>query len=75
MITRLKFLRFVIGLKSRANFPTNEEQNPIEYTRDFSRALSESQVSTRNSAWFVALYAPVVIRQGNYLDIGFSSVI
>ena len=75
MITRLKFLRFAIGLKSRANFPTNEEQNPMEYTRDFSRALSKSQVSTRNSDWFVALYAPVVIGQGNYLDIGFSTVI
>ena len=40
MITRYKFLRLVIGLKSRANFPTDEEQNPIEYKRDFSRALS-----------------------------------
>ena len=43
--------------------------------RDFSRTLSELQIIARNSDCFIALFAPVVIGQGNYLGIAFSTVI
>ena len=49
---------------------------PIAHsTRDFSRALSELQVIARNSDWFIALFAPVVIGGSNNIGFGFSTVI
>ena len=41
----------------------------------FSRALSKLQVIARNSHWFIALFAAVVIGGSNYFGIGFSTVI
>lgn len=32
---------------------------------DFSHALSKLQVITRNSNWFIAWFAPAVIRHSN----------
>ena len=51
----------------RASFPTNEKPKTIApCTCDSSRALSELQVIARNSDWFIALFAPVVIGRRNY---------
>ena len=44
-------------------------------TRDFSRALSELHVITRNCDWSIELSAPVVIGQSNCFGFGFSTVI
>ena len=44
-------------------------------TRDFFRAFSKLQVIARNSDWFIALFAPVVIGQSNNFGFGFSTVI
>ena len=41
------------------------------FTRDFSNALSKLQVIARNSDWFIAMFAPVVIGRSNYFGIGF----
>ena len=41
---------------------------------DFSHALSKSQVIARNSDWFIALFAPVVIGWSNNFGFGFSTV-
>ena len=43
-------------------------------TIKFHWALTKLQVIPRNSDWFVALFAPVVIGRGNYFTIGFSTV-
>ena len=40
-----------------------------------SRASSKLQVIVRNSDWFIALFAPVVIGWSDYYGIGFSTVI
>ena len=42
---------------------------------DFSRALSELQVTAGNGDWFIALPAPVVIGRSNCFGFGFSTVI
>ena len=39
--------------------------------RDFSRALSKLQEIARNSDWFTALFAPVVIGRSYYSGIDF----
>ena len=44
-------------------------------TRDFSRGWGELQVTARNSDWFIALFARVVIVRSNYFGIGCSTVI
>ena len=44
-------------------------------TRDSSRAFSKLQVIARNSDWFTALFAPIVIGRTNYFGIGFLTVI
>ena len=44
-------------------------------TRDFSRASSELQVIARNSDWFIALSAPVVIGRSDCFSSGFSTII
>ena len=43
--------------------------------RDSSRAFSELHAIARNSDWFIALFALVVIGRSNYFGIGFSIVI
>ena len=54
--------------------PMRSETKTAVCTRDFSRALSKLQVMTRNSDWFIALFAPVVIGRNYYLGISFSTV-
>ena len=78
VIGRLRLLRLVIGSKIwRQIFNQREEKSkPIAAsTRDFSRALSKLQVIARNSDWFIALFAPVVIGRSNNFGIAFSTVI
>ena len=56
---------------------TNETRNQNQSqpcTRDFSRALSKSQITARNSDWFITLIVPVVIGRSNYFGIGSSTV-
>ena len=45
------------------------------FARDFSRALSNLQVMSRNSDWFTALFTPVVIGRSYYFGIDFSTAI
>ena len=40
---------------------------------DFSRPLSKLQVIARNSDWFIAMFAPVVIGRSNYFDSHFKT--
>ena len=78
VITWLRLLRLVMGLKESRQFFNQWEAKPKPVppcTRDFSRALSELQVITRNCDWFVALSAPVVIGWSNCFGFGFSTVI
>ena len=56
-----------IGSKTKTNLTVN--------ARFFSRALSKLQVMSRNSDWFIALFAPVVIDWSNHFGFGFSTVI
>ena len=54
----------------------NAKPKPIApCTRDFSRALSKLQGIARNSDWFIAQFASVVIRRSNSFVIGFWTVI
>ena len=58
----------VIGEKISPSFSTNEKQiqNQSYHVHVmFSRALSKLQVIARNSDWFIALFAPVVIGRSN----------
>lgn len=41
----------------------------------FSRALRKLEVIAKNSDWFIALFAPVVVGWSNYPDIGLSRII
>lgn len=51
-------------------FQSNPEKRKLRNLQDFSRALSKLQVTTRNSDWFVALFASVVIGGSNYFGNG-----
>ena len=65
-------------LKRRASFSTNEKQNQNQshlVRVNFSRALGELQVIARNSDWFIALFAPVVIGWRNCFGFEFCTVI
>ena len=78
VITWLRLLRLVIGLKDSRQFFNQWEAKPKPIalcTRDFSRGLSELHVIARNFDWFIALSAPVVIGRSNYFGFGFSTVI
>ena len=58
VITWLRLLRLVIGLRDSRQFFNQWEAKPkpiAPCTRDFSRALSELQVITRNCDWFIVL--------------------
>ena len=75
VITWLRLLRLVIGLKDSRQFFNQWEAKPkpiAPCTRDFSRASSELQVIARNCDWFIALFAPVVIGRGNCFGFGFN---
>ena len=76
VITWLRLLRLVIGLKDSRQFLNqwNAKPKPIApCTRDFSRASSELQVIAGNCDWFIALFAPVVIGRSNCFGFGFLS--
>ena len=76
VITWLRLLRLVVGLKDSRQFFNQWESKPkpiAPCTRDFSRASSELRVIAKNCDWFIALPAPVVIGRSNYF--GFSTVI
>ena len=78
VITWLRLLRLVIGLKDSRQFFNQWEAKPkpiTPCTRDFSRALSELQVIARIYDWFIALFAPVVTGRSNCFGFGFSTVI
>ena len=78
VITWLRLLRLVIGLKDSRQFFNQWEAKPkpIEpCTRDFSRASSELQVIARNCDWLMELFVPVVIGRSNCFGFGFSTVI
>ena len=78
VITWLRLLRLVIGLKDSRQFFNQWEAKPKQTapcTRDFSRATSELQVIGRNCDWFITLFAPVVIGRSNCFGFGFSTVI
>ena len=77
VITWLRLLRLVIGLKDSRQFFHQREAKPkpiAPCTRDFSRALSELQVIARNCDWFIALFVPVVIGRNNCFAFGFATV-
>ena len=78
VITWLRLLRLVIGLKDSRQFFSQWEAKPkpiAPCTGDFSRASRELQVIPRNSDWFMALFVPVMIGQSNCFGFGFSTVI
>ena len=78
VITWLRLLRLVIGLKDSRQFFNQWDAKPkpiAPCTRDFSRASSELRVIARNCDWFIALSAPVVIGRSNCFGFGFSTVI
>ena len=78
VITWLRLLRLVIGLRELRQFFNQWEAKPKQIapcTSDFSRASSELQAIARNSDWFMAPFVPVVIGQSDYFGFGFSTVI
>ena len=78
IITWLRLLRLVIGLKESRRFFNQWEAKPkpmAPCTRDFSRASSELQVIARNCDWFIVLFVPVVIGRSTCFGFGFLTVI
>ena len=78
VITWLRLLRLVIGLKESHQFFSQWEAKPkpiAPCTRDFSRASSEFQITARICDWFIVLFVPVVIGRSNCFGFGFSTVI
>ena len=64
----------MIGLKISRHFFNQWEAKPKQIapcTRDFCRVSSKLQVIARNSDWFIALFAPVVIGPTNYFGSDF----
>ena len=77
VITWLRLLRFVIGLKDSRHFFNQWEAKPepiAPCTRDFSCASGELQVIARNCDWSMELFVPVVIGRSNCFGFGFSTV-
>ena len=72
----IAFTMLVTGLKRWRQFfqPMRTKTNRTLYTRDFSRALSESQVIAGNCDWLIALFASVV-GWSKYFGFDFSTVI
>ena len=78
VITWLRLLRLVIGLKDSRQFFNQWDAKPkpiAPSTRDFSRASSELQVIARNCDWLMELFVPVMIGRSNCFGFGFSTVI
>ena len=78
VITWLRLLRLVIGLKDSRQFFNQWEAKPkpiAPCTRDISRASGALQVIARNCDWFMELFVPVVIGRSNCFGFGFSTVI
>ena len=78
VITWLRLLRSLIGLKDSRQFFNQRESKPkpiAPCTRDFFRTSSELQLIARNCDWFIALSAAVVIGRSNCFGFGFSTVI
>ena len=81
VITWLRLLRLVIGLKSRASFSANEKQNQNQsrHVRVTFPALRASYRWLLGIViicfWFIALFVPVVIGRSNCFGFGFSTVI
>ena len=78
VITWLRLLRLVIGLKDSRQFFNQWETKPkpiAPYTRDISHASGALQVIARNCDWFMELFVPVVIGRSNCFGFGFSTVI
>ena len=78
VITWLRLLRLVIGLKDSRQFFNQWEAKPkpiAPCTRDFSHASSAIQIIARNCDWVIALFAPIVIGRSNCFGFGFSTVI
>ena len=64
----------LIGKKLSRQFFNQWETKPKPIAaceRDFSRPLSKLEVITKNSDWFIALFASVVIGRRNCCGIGF----
>ena len=64
-------------LDNSPRFSTNEKQNQNQshFVRAiFPRALSNSQVLSRSSDWFIMIFAPVVIARSNYFCIALRDV-
>ena len=78
VITWLRLLRLVIGLKDSRQFFSQWEAKPkpiAPCTGNFFRASGKLQVISRNSDWFMALFASVVIGRSSYFGFGFTTVI
>ena len=74
----LRLLRLMIGLNVLCKFFSQKEakQKPIAlFTHDFSHASSKLLVLSRNSDWFMALFASVLIGLSSYFGFGFTTVI
>ena len=71
-------VRLVNGSRDLHQFFNQKKQNQNHLHLDntqFPDAFSKFHVTARNSNWFIALFAPVVIGQSNYFGIGFSTAI
>ena len=75
VITWLRLLRLVIGLKESRQFFDAKPKAIASRTRDSPRASSELQVIARNCDWFIALFVPVVIGRSNCFGFDFSTLI
>jgi len=64
-----------LAWKSHASFSTKTKTNHTLYARFFPRFEQITAYFSRNSDWFIAPFAPVVIGRNNYLGTGFSTVI
>ena len=79
--TRLRVLSLVIGLKISRQFFNQWEAKPkpkpiAPCRRHICLALRKFQLIRKNSDWFIALFAPVVIGRSNYFSVaGLSTVI
>ena len=67
-ITRLPLPNLAIGLRISRQLFNQWEPKPIApCARNFSRVLNKLRVISRNSGWFIALFALIVICRSNYL--------
>ena len=70
--TRLRVLSLMIGLKISRQFFNQWEAKPKPIApcrRHICLALRKFQLIRKNSHWFIALFAPVVIGRSNYFSV------